>query len=108
MDPNINYDVIGDELRLRQILTNLASNAVKFTDKGFISFRTKLISSDDDQQKIEFSVKDTGIGIDESYKPFIFQSFSQGDLSKRKIQRYGPWPCNFKTACRADGWRHSF
>ncbi|MFY9473497.1 MAG: response regulator [Tepidanaerobacteraceae bacterium] len=84
LDPNINYDVIGDELRLRQILTNLLSNAVKFTDKGFISFRTKLISSDDDQQKIEFSVKDTGIGIDESYKPFIFQSFSQGDLSKKK------------------------
>jgi CheY-like chemotaxis protein len=84
LDPNINYDVIGDELRLRQILTNLLSNAVKFTDKGFISFRTKLISSDGYQQKIVFSVKDTGIGIDESYKPFIFQSFSQGDLSKKK------------------------
>ncbi|HHV97964.1 MAG TPA: PAS domain-containing protein [Clostridiaceae bacterium] len=83
-DPNIDDEVIGDELRLRQILTNLLSNAVKFTDKGYISFRARLISSDDNWQKIEFSVKDTGIGIDESYKPKIFENFSQGDLSKKK------------------------
>jgi len=83
-DPNIDREVIGDEIRLRQILTNLLSNAVKFTDKGYISFRTRLISSAADWQKIEFSVKDTGIGIDESYKPKIFENFSQGDLSKKK------------------------
>jgi len=83
-DPNLDNEVIGDELRLRQILTNLLNNAVKFTDKGYISFRKRLISSDDDEQKIEFSVKDTGIGIDESYKPKMFQNFSQGDLSKKK------------------------
>jgi len=84
IDPNIDCEVIGDELRLTQILTNLLSNAVKFTDKGYISFRARLISSDDDEQKIEFSVRDTGIGIDESYKPKIFENFSQGDLSKDK------------------------
>jgi len=84
LDPNIDYEVIGDELRLRQILMNLISNAVKFTDRGYVSFRVRLISSDDNEQRIEFSVKDTGIGIDESYKPKIFQSFSQGDLSKEK------------------------
>ncbi len=83
-DPKIDYEVIGDELRIKQILTNLLSNAVKFTDEGYISFRTKLICSDGDKQTIEFSVKDTGIGIDESYKPKIFEIFSQGDLSKKK------------------------
>ncbi|MGI6424024.1 MAG: response regulator [Tepidanaerobacteraceae bacterium] len=84
LDPHVDYEVIGDELRLREILTNLISNAVKFTDEGSISFRIKLISSDDDEQKIEFSIKDTGIGIDESYRRIIFQSFTQGDLSKKK------------------------
>lgn len=83
-DPHIDPEVVGDELRLKQILTNLMSNAVKFTDKGYISFRVRLISSNDYVQKIEFSVKDTGIGIDESYRPKIFQSFFQGDLSNNK------------------------
>ncbi len=84
IDPGIEWEVIGDELRLRQILSNLLSNAVKYTDQGYISFRTRLISSEGDEQKIEFSIRDTGIGIDESYKPKIFQTFSQGDLSREK------------------------
>lgn len=84
IDPDIDHEVIGDELRIRQILTNLLSNAVKFTDNGYISLRARLIESNHEEQKIEFSVKDTGIGIDEDYKPKIFQIFSQGDLSRKK------------------------
>ncbi len=84
LDPNIDFHIIGDELKLRIILTNLINNAVKFTDKGSISFRIKLIASDVKRETIEFCVKDTGIGIEESYQEKIFDNFSQGDLSSRK------------------------
>ena len=84
LDRNIDFHIIGDELKLRIILTNLINNAVKFTDKGSISFRIKLIASDVKRETIEFCVKDTGIGIEESYQEKIFDNFSQGDLSSRK------------------------
>jgi len=83
-DPKIDYEVIGDEIKLKQILTNLISNAIKFTNEGYISFRVRLLSDDENEQKIEFSVKDTGIGIPENCKPKIFQSFFQADLSNNK------------------------
>jgi PAS domain S-box-containing protein len=84
LDPNIELDVIGDEIRLRQILINIINNAVKFTDEGYVSFRIMLISFDDTSEKIEFTVEDSGIGIEDSYKRKIFDSFSQGDLSTSK------------------------
>lgn len=83
-DPNIDFRVIGDELRLRQILTNLTNNAVKFTENGYVTLRVNLLSSKDDLQKIEFRVKDSGIGIEEEFKNNIFCNFSQGDLSSNK------------------------
>ena len=84
VDPNIEFQVIGDELRLKQILTNLISNAIKFTDSGYVSFRIKIVSSDDKSQRIEFKVKDSGIGVDENFKEKIFQNFHQGDLTLSK------------------------
>ena len=84
LDPTIDFQVFGDELRLKQVLSNLLSNAIKFTDHGYVSFRAKLISSDDNVEKIEFRIKDSGIGIEESFKEKIFHNFSQGDLSARK------------------------
>lgn len=84
LDPKIDFEVIGDEVKLKQILSNLFSNAVKFTDDGYVSFRANLISLDDDIEKIEFRVKDSGIGIKDSYKEKIFENFSQGDLSANK------------------------
>jgi len=84
LDPNIDVHIIGDKLKLKMILTNLISNAVKFTDEGSISFRIKLIASDVTRETIEFCVKDTGIGIEESYQKKMFDHFSQGDLSSRK------------------------
>jgi Signal transduction histidine kinase len=84
LDPNIDFEIIGDELRLKEILNNLISNAVKFTDEGYVSFRVKMIESDDSSEKIEFRVKDSGIGIEEDFKEKIFNDFSQGDLSTRK------------------------
>jgi PAS domain S-box-containing protein len=84
LDSNIDSEVVGDELRLKEILSNLISNAIKFTDEGYVSFRVKLLESNDNAQRIEFRVKDSGIGIEEDYKEKIFNNFSQGDISTRK------------------------
>lgn len=84
IDPSIKYLILGDESKLTQILANLISNAVKFTDEGFISFRTKVLTECDNKVKIEFRVKDTGVGIDEKYKDKLFHYFSQADISKNK------------------------
>ena len=84
LDPNIDCRVIGDELRLKQILNNLISNAVKFTEEGYISFRITKIPSDNDYIKIKIAVKDTGIGIEEYFKDKLFSNFNQGDTSLSK------------------------
>ena len=84
LDPTINFQVSGDELKLKQVLNNLINNAVKFTDNGYVSFRVKLVTSDDNIEKIEFTIKDSGIGIEDSFKEKIFHNFSQGDLSLEK------------------------
>jgi len=84
LDSTVDCSVIGDELRLKQILNNLISNAVKFTEEGYISFRIITISSDNDYVKLRFTVKDTGIGIEESFKEKIFNTFNQGDISISK------------------------
>lgn len=84
LDPNINFHLIGDELRLKQILTNLISNGVKFTDKGYVSFKISRVFSDENLEKIEFQVKDSGIGIEDEFKSKIFRNFSQGNLSTNK------------------------
>ncbi|WP_271811508.1 PAS domain-containing hybrid sensor histidine kinase/response regulator [Clostridium beijerinckii] len=83
-DPDAEFIVIGDELKLKQILDNLISNAVKFTEKGYISFRVTKVLSDNDYVKIKFTIADTGIGIDERFKSKIFGIFSQGDISVNK------------------------
>ena len=76
--------VTCDPTRLRQILTNLLSNAVKFTDKGEVVVE---VSKIDQQDLVEFSVRDTGIGIPENKIKSLFQPFSQVDASMAR--RYG-------------------
>ncbi|KAB2954297.1 response regulator [Heliorestis acidaminivorans] len=72
--------VIGDPLRIRQILINLLSNAVKFTRQGEIILEVeKVIATSEEQDKIRFSVSDTGIGIPLEKQEAIFESFSQVD-----------------------------
>lgn len=71
----------GDPGRLRQILTNLAGNAIKFTDKGEILVRVAVEENRRDKTRLRFLVKDTGIGIPEAARSRLFQKFSQVDGS---------------------------
>ncbi|MCP4271843.1 MAG: hybrid sensor histidine kinase/response regulator, partial [Gammaproteobacteria bacterium] len=79
VDSNVPMLLIGDPLRLRQVLINLLNNAVKFTDKGgTIVFTTHLDSQVDDQLVLAFTVKDNGIGISAEQQEKLFSPFTQG------------------------------
>ncbi len=71
----------GDLTRLRQCLLNYAGNAVKFTQRGGIVLRARLIDSDGNRRLVRFEVEDSGIGIAASVLPRLFQSFEQADVS---------------------------
>jgi two-component system, sensor histidine kinase and response regulator len=71
----------GDPTRLRQVLCNLVSNAIKFTESGTVVMNVALQSSSDAESSVKFSVKDSGIGIPEDRLNRLFQSFSQVDAS---------------------------
>ncbi|MES2780325.1 MAG: ATP-binding protein, partial [Bacteroidota bacterium] len=77
--------LIGDSVRLHQIILNLMSNAVKFTNKGTITIAVKLLSENDTHAKIEFAVSDTGIGILESKRDTIFENFQQASSSTSRL-----------------------
>ncbi|WP_372775371.1 PAS domain-containing protein [Mangrovibacterium sp.] len=87
VDPEIPEFVLGDYVRLKQVLTNLVSNAVKFTAKGEVCLSAELISSTDKEAEIRFEVRDTGIGIPISQQQKLFQSFTQVDSSTTR--KYG-------------------
>lgn len=78
---------LGDSLRLRQMLSNLIGNAVKFTEHGTILVQAKEVSSDADHVVLEFVVTDSGIGIAKKNQEFLFNNFSQVDSSDTR--RYG-------------------
>jgi CheY-like chemotaxis protein len=90
IDRNIPEYLIGDQIRLTQILINLIGNAIKFTDKGEIILTVKAHSIDENACELLFSVKDTGIGIEEKDQKKLFHKFSQVDSSyKRKYEGTG-------------------
>jgi PAS domain S-box-containing protein len=74
---NIPTEVIGDPIRLNQILSNLLSNALKFTNKGSITVTVNELNRVNNQSKLEFAVTDTGIGITKEKHSLIFESFTQ-------------------------------
>ena len=77
----------GDPLRIGQIILNLSNNAVKFTEKGEIRISAELLETDGKDVKIQFSVRDTGIGLTEEQQAKLFQSFQQADTSTTR--KYG-------------------
>jgi signal transduction histidine kinase/CheY-like chemotaxis protein len=84
---NVPISLIGDHWRLRQILTNLTDNALKFTNKGKITIKVKTQEELGEKVKILFAVKDTGIGISNNKLSSIFQGFTQADGSTTR--KYG-------------------
>jgi PAS domain S-box-containing protein len=84
-DGNLPLEVIGDQIRLNQILSNLLSNALTFTSQGGITVTIRELKRKGSQSKIEFSVQDTGIGIPKEKHSEIFESFAQAsaDTSRR-------------------------
>lgn len=77
IDPEITFNLMGDPVRLSQILMNLVGNAMKFTERGNIWIQSELLESNDESIKINFVVKDDGMGIPESKQQIIFEEFSQ-------------------------------
>lgn len=87
IDPQIRKSYLSDAARLEQVLINLLNNAVKFTPKGYVLLQLDLVAKIEQKSRIRFSVKDTGIGIDESKTDEIFDSFVQEDSSIKR--QYG-------------------
>ena len=77
----------GDALRLGQVLTNLVSNAIKFTERGAVSLHVALIDDEGGERRLRFAVSDTGIGIPAEKQALIFEAFSQADTSTTR--RFG-------------------
>jgi PAS domain S-box-containing protein len=87
LDPSLPDLVRGDPSRIRQVLTNLGSNAVKFTARGEVSLEVRVLETDAEQILVRFDVRDTGIGISPEGVHRLFQPFSQVDASTTR--RYG-------------------
>lgn len=87
IDPRLPRMLRGDPVRLRQILLNLLTNAVKFTERGTVTVRVRAEQLTSSDAFVRFDVIDTGIGIDPSLRQLIFQPFTQADASTSR--RYG-------------------
>ncbi|MBY7667093.1 response regulator [Vibrio anguillarum] len=81
IDPHIPVGLVGDPLRLGQVLVNLCGNAVKFTERGEIIVSARVVGQNDANVTLKFTVSDTGIGIAESNVATLFSAFSQADNS---------------------------
>ncbi|MGH7193002.1 MAG: ATP-binding protein, partial [Candidatus Saccharimonadales bacterium] len=86
-DDTIVKHLIGDAERIRQVLLNLIGNAVKFTQQGTITVSARAVSRNDDEVVVNFSVSDTGIGISDEDRKYLFVPFAQVDNSSTR--RFG-------------------
>ncbi len=85
--PDIPLNLVGDSLRIRQVLFNLGTNAIKYTDEGEICVSICVRERSDDEVTLYFAVRDTGIGLTEEQRKQLFQSFQQADMSTTR--KYG-------------------
>jgi len=85
IDNNVPPILIGDPLRLGQVLLNLLNNAIKFTEIGTVSLSIQLINSNKTQVEVQFSVSDTGIGISDEQNVHLFNAFDQADNSTTRL-----------------------
>lgn len=81
LDERIHPVLMGDPYRIKQVLLNLVSNAIKFTEKGSVRIECTLVQEEGDRQFVGMSITDTGIGMDESFTSMLFTKFSQEDTS---------------------------
>ncbi len=87
IDPNLPTHLIGDSLRLKQVLINLASNALKFTSQGHVIVSVSELERSHESAQLQIAVTDTGIGISDEQRKRIFQGFSQAEASTSR--RFG-------------------
>jgi signal transduction histidine kinase/CheY-like chemotaxis protein len=85
LDPSVRLPVRGDPVRMRQVLSNLIGNAVKFTERGSITVNVRRLGETSSQHLLRFEVRDTGIGIDADAQGRLFNSFSQADASTTRL-----------------------
>lgn len=81
LPPGDPFHVVGDAVRLKQVLLNLTGNAIKFTEKGQVDISMQVESLEEDKVTLNFKIRDTGIGMDYQTQSKLFQVFSQGDSS---------------------------
>lgn len=99
--------VVGDFHRLEQVMVNLCSNAIKFTEQGEVRVVLRYLSTNANKVNIKFSVQDTGAGISPAEQAQLFTRFSQADASVSR--RYGGTGLGTKYRLQfsmTDGWRH--
>ena len=87
IDPHLPALVVGDDLRLRQVLINLSGNALKFTERGEVVVSVRQLARGDALVRLEFAVRDTGIGIAPAQQQHVFSAFSQAEASTTR--RFG-------------------
>ncbi len=87
IDPQLSSTVVGDPVRIRQLLVNLLSNAVKFTENGEVCLRLKVLEQTGSESVLRIEVDDTGVGIDEITQKKLFTAFTQADGSTTR--KYG-------------------
>ena len=84
IDENIPRKLLGDDMRIRQILINILTNAVKYTDEGSVTLKVGVLSRSEEAAVLHVSVKDTGIGIKDEDRDSMFESFRRVDLARNK------------------------
>ncbi len=87
IDPDLPEALVGDPVRIKQVITNLTSNAIKFTAQGEVTIGVSVVSQNDHSAKLKIAVSDTGIGIPKDRHRAVFQSFTQADGSTTR--KYG-------------------